>query len=392
MFEESFQIASNFCVRKNLSVSKSGEALYNFIAPSMASAPFVFWWDDNTPLHEYNLGNGYVLASTSKDMPPIMEYTISGEPLSQSILKIVAMHGYIETHKIEKIYYWTGIEIVVRLRKKSDDTAWLFHIPDYQMINVPNTFSILRIPISFWTRAQVDAQRYAILSQQSPITTQAIQLGVHPIQYNQNKHGECISGCTPVAWAMLASWWKQVPQSVGRIWSGNTCWSNPWPSYEANPVKCVDWVETDIWKLHDNFLETECNGGTTSNHFNDGADIFKENWGLDWDWEHWDDDKDFEDARHIIDGSQGVPMSQAYIYGGQGHWASYVQAQLLDTAGAFGTGKVGHTIVVHGYDPDFDAKKILACMGWGYNIGQNGSKYIDFYSYSERHIHFVSRL
>src|SRR5271166_1514530 len=58
----------------------------------------IFWWDDHIPLFEFSLlqgdfeePRGYVIASSSEALPPIIEYSLEGLTYSQKL------HSYITT-------------------------------------------------------------------------------------------------------------------------------------------------------------------------------------------------------------------------------------------------------------------------------------------------------
>jgi hypothetical protein len=346
----------------------------------------VLWWDDSTPLIEVALSNddgspgGYVLVSDHPHIPPVVEYTIQGQPLSIQLLRFWRASQALQADLVGRLYYLGPFDIALRL-SGGTDKGKLVSIPLLETMQVG---PLSRNPRDTWPRALVMKTRRALAMNGSARKSSSIvELSRKPVRYTQNCSAaargrnhppvatpcspSCISGCGPVAWAMLASAYRRGYEhnptpgnQYARLFGGSSDWAVEWPSiYQPNPSRSKV-VEETIWGLH-SVMSTGCDGSTKYNgdvgteyifkrpyqYIVDrfGAEIVSNLWGY----------NDFPTHKHFLE------MGNPLIFCGNRSWS-----QLLARGRnrkSFSTGGDGHCVVAYGFDDGLGYD--LVCMGWG---------------------------
>jgi hypothetical protein len=332
----------------------------------------VFWWNDEVRLYDIPLENkktkersGYILVSESRDLPPILEYSTEGNSLKQQVDEFLIPALAISDIDASplKYHFINSLELYVTVEDHATDSSFMVNIPNLYTIKDDLKTSLHRIPSEvynpakvkdYWSELEDDAR-------ESP-NTELVLTNRKPVMYQQNcesyslrelckldtstSNSPCnpkaISGCAPVAWAMLLSSWKKINMTgTDQIWKGSSTWSTNWPSYmtPTNPSQSAE-VEQTIWKVHE-ILGTDDNGGTVNTKIPDGEKIM-ETFNLSWNF-HRSTSGSFSFAKELI-GQAGQP----FIFDGYGTWSRE---------------KAGHAVVVYGYR-DL-GEKLYVSRGWG---------------------------
>ncbi len=212
-------------------------------ADRMTGPTAIYWWDDNTPVFEVSLYDGdnpagYLIVSGSRRLPPILEAGPTGTAPSTRLFAAVTAH-LAQTGRYAaaiRWQYWSPLEMVAEVTLQ-DDSIVHIQVPEMFEATMPSRLSIQRDPAAFWN-ADALAKRWE--EWLTPLgTTGPSSIGIiletrEPIYYNQNCRPafrsesepptyctpNCISGCVPVAVAMLSSSWKKVniSGSQSQIW------------------------------------------------------------------------------------------------------------------------------------------------------------------------------
>jgi hypothetical protein len=341
--------------------------------------------DEDHVLYEFplltDLGKdaGYVIISADETLPPVLSYSHDGPVLSAQLRDLLqATLPEVSPDQV-RWFYFSALDLVARLPTSEGETPVYVTIPRFSPTRLAKP--IRRNPLDCWTAEHVRG-RWEALSE--PIREHDIvsQLPNSPKRYNQSCSGyplsagdasdelpdrriklseqdggnlcawRGISGCAPVAWAVLASWWKQDPRAAAKIWPGSTCWSLEWSSsyFPQDPTLCPE-VSSSIWGFH-NYCSTSFDGQTDLNNTYSGFGLFRDRYGLPWSWAgdwtySFDGANAFNIARREINGGQAV------MYCATGPWQQYG-----------GAGNDGHCTVAYGFNDS--SRKILICLGWGY--------------------------
>ncbi len=390
------QNAELFLKRERTIAENTPNILLDNIPESIDVCTGIFWWDDDTPIHEFSMKSGdknmgYVLASGNKNFPAIFEYSITASPFSAQVYKylsaLLAESGIFP--KSLTLYYISPIEIVAKIESQQNQNCIFVRLPSLEVTLLPPDFKIQRNAANIWSQQMVDDEWNALqqLSSDATGSTKKILTKRQPVKYQQNcdKYSadecmisldsssghycapNCIAGCTPVAWAMLSSAWKRsgYKDADKKIWPDSNCWNIDWPS-TTNPSKCQV-VSDTIWDYH-TLMGTTCNGNTTRSNYLKSGPYFKSEWGLSWNWGK-KENIDFAYSQKITD------ASQPYIFGGTGQWDALLESYDAKNQSNVNSGdqpvvnikssdgKVGHSVVCYGYDST--NKQIYICLGWG---------------------------
>jgi hypothetical protein len=335
---------------------------------------------------------GYVLVSDHPHIPKIVEYSLHGPPLSAQLMRYwFALNAAGIDVPVKRMYYLGPFDLAVRLAGPPDDQGELVAIPFGDRLK---TGALARDPRQTWPSAVVRRVDKVItnIASKSPQPLTIVELPRKPVRYTQNcssglrKVGHppastpcspaCISGCGPVAWAMLASAYRQgyehnpMPgNQYGNLFKGSSDWNVEWPSiYQPNPSRS-QMVNETIWGLH-SVMHTGCDGSTSYGGSEGHQNIFQNAWQYICDrykaslasslWGY----NDFATHAHFV--GQGTPL----MFCGSRNWGRLLVEQQSGPGAArrektkrVSTGSDGHCVVVYGYD---DALRYdLICMGWG---------------------------
>lgn len=339
------------------------------IAGSSNEIQNVFWWNNTIRLYDIPLENkktmeraGYLLVSESKELPPVVEYATEGVSLKEQIdqmLQPALSISHINATP-RKYHFVSSTELYVSLEDVNSKEEVLLNIPNFFILTKDVREELNRQPSEVFSTEMV-ARYWEELNEVRTESLPSKTLNAKPTQYQQNCssytfgevctidrssnnspcHPRKISGCVPVAWAMLLSALKRTNISGhNKIWQGNTCWTINWPSHfsTSNPSQC-NVVEQTIWKLH-TLMETTDNGSTKDSNTIKGKEILKD-FGLTWKMLH-KDGENFAFLQKIIDGNE------PFLFDGHGKW---------------GDDKAGHGVVVYGYKQEGNMMKVS--LGWG---------------------------
>lgn len=389
---DALQVADAFVSRKRRTDPTPWSAVH--LTPITLKTAAVFWWYGSIPLVEVPLtnasgtqSNGYLLVSTDRELPPILEYSLDGLPLSRQILQQLtpALARSNLSVLFSRFVFITSTEIYVEVTDEKGGDLTAVAIPDLFTFKPAAGIAISVKANSIFPKAIVDAQWDNLTPGAPGDKPEVILQNAVPVRYQQNcdKYAnllECgielkttqtycspnaIAGCVPVAWAMLLSSWKRTGYwDSSKIWPGSNCWDIEWPSWGgwANPSKC-DAVNATIWRLH-TLMGTTSDGSTNNSNTIAGAAIFSE-FGIAWKYAQAQN-RPFEFAIGVI--QAGQPL----LWTANGIWDSTLK-QLSNTPVP---GGVGHGVVAYGYKKA--DRTLLVALGWGYSYA---NKYINYDQY-----------
>jgi hypothetical protein len=371
----------------------------------------VYWWDDDIPLLEYpffdesSKPSGYVVVSTSRNIPPVLEFSLSGETLSSRLNSYVASHMARSGEFLKKItwYYFSPLDLVARAQVQGFQKEIFISVPTMASVDINDELVIRRDPTEFWSKETSESRWQALEQFKGELSSRIAIVLQHlkPVPYNQNcrpkgkEHSDsdhyckpnCIAGCYPVAWSMFASSRKRSSEGGGdsKIWPESNCWDKGWPSYASgtsDPSQCQD-VSNSIWDIHDR-VETTCDGNTFDNSWRKATEYFRTEWGLNWQWGSQADVNWEQCAEH---------SDYTYLFFARGPWSKYLEKQIPGLS-ASNMGKVGHGVLCWGHwgDPMTGGPKIFVCYGWGKDFSSEGSKWIEVDGvFSDNLIVYVTR-
>ena len=348
------------------------------IVQEAAASAKLFWWGGTIPLVEVPLAtilggtaSGYLLVSTSKSLPPILEFCLDGAPLSQRITE--QMHSALwrdrVTAVIERFVFITSTEIYAEIKTPDSSDLTLFKVGDTLGVTIPSPVHIARDPAAIFDSQILDDQWRIMTPQPPPNLPEIILNNAAPVLYQQNcdayglecsidlKTGttycspHCIAGCVAVGWAMLLSSWKRTGfWDSAKIWQGSTCWASDWSSGNGPWVNACDQVNATIWQVH-NLMGTGCDGATQNNRTIDGAKIFA-SFGMGWQYGQTAN-ASFEFLRDL------TLKGQPFLYTAQAHWN--IALGTLSTSPQ--PGDEGHAVVVFGNR--ITDRMLYVALGWG---------------------------
>lgn len=394
LFNSVMDIAKRFLDKRRREDGAQWGALE--IAPVKEEDIVVFEWGGKIPLFEIPFTDlvtrqpsGYVLISTSTDLPPFLEYMNSGSPLSQQLQKNAAPFlARAGVHVAPTRYiYITSTEIYAEIPATSTTPTFFLNVPGMFVVQESQLRGVSMDPAKIFNSAVVKGQWHVLTPGQPGDLPEVILKEAAPVYYQQNCDSyavaaECaisidaarsnfcapraISGCVAVGWAMLLSSWKRSGWwDSAKIWPGSSCWDRHWPSGNGdfNVSQCAD-VERTIWRLH-TLLGTTPDGATSGDHTLNGAAIFGE-FGMGWHYAQATG-QPFEFAASI------VAKGQPFLWTANGIWND--KASPLISSGV--PGGVGHGILAYGYKKS--DRTLLVGLGWGSYFG---SKYINYDQYA----------
>lgn len=346
-----------------------------------ASAGPKIYWHGEIELEEMPLvsaedaaPSGYLLVAPDGRLPPVLEHADSGAVLSERLGRIVA-DAYPDA-TVERFVFYSSMEILAEVLHRG--RRYVIELPSLRSWEAGQLPRTRPDPAMFYERAAMDELRQRLSDATTPSVPQKKVLqNAMPVRYNQNCNRyvlECaapplgagtthcspnaISGCGPVAWAMWFSALKRAKfRGAEAIWKNSSCWESDWPSFGSGQLsQCPD-VNRTIWQVH-RLVGTTSDGMTDTNRMIDGGGAVKE-LGVPWKFRHVGKPL-YELACYLISG--GLP----FLWGGTGRWQGPKEA------------KVGHAVVVYGYDKTSNLVRIG--LGWGNDpIGDDRFAYWDHF-------------
>ncbi|MBZ9705357.1 hypothetical protein LB543_01260 [Mesorhizobium sp. ESP7-2] len=323
---------------------------------------------DHVPLYEFGIFSssgeaaGSILVPGSRAYPAIVEYSNSGKGLFSASMKALEKvlergHG-VSDKEISKarLYYHGPFDIVAEFEGRASFSY--LRIPNYRF-----GLSTVALPLGLKPTVDMEYPEWRIyLDPQYDLDGfgdgKCYYAKFHkPYRYEQTcrpsgaAHGNadqeycgadaCISGCTPVAWAMLASSFSKYDEFEDMLvdsahfrveWGTNDHW-NP-----ADPI-----VDRIIWDSH-GYMGTSCSGNTYGDRRVDAGWLFRR----------------YGYVCSFGDRPVGAPFFASVLDGG------FTLMGSGRSEWNIGTGDIeGHSFVVYGYDTRWFADKLLICMGWG---------------------------
>lgn len=378
------------------------------VADRMTGPTAVYWWDDNTPVFEVSLYDGdtpagYVIVSGTRRLPPILEAGPTGTAPSTRLIAEMTAHlartgRYATTIRWQ---YWSALEIVGEVTLQDGSVVYI-RAPEMCEETMSNRLAIQRDPTRYWRTDDLEKrweEWITPLGKTGPSSIGIILESREPIYYNQNCRPalssqsepptyctpNCISGCVPVAVAMLSSSWKKVniAGSQGQIWPGSACWNIAWPSSTSpDPNCCVD-VNQSIWDLHDAF-STGCGGLTFGNRVAAPTTAYYRNtWGLNWSYQY-QFPATYEYCTDII------TRRHPFVFMAVGQWSAYLQQMAPKLAAPpIASGQAGHAVVCWGFNasPWVGGPALLIGLGWG---SAWASRWIEYDSFTQPQALYVA--
>lgn len=389
----------------------------NRIPVEVAPASAVYWWDDDSPLEEYPFllpdgsESGYAIVSRNRQLPPMLEFALEGSTPSRFLTRRLAAWCAEQSTYYRDLtwYYFSPFELVASVSLIGTPQPVHLLTPSLLRVTLPNPCPIRRNPARFWSTDYVQRAWSVVDSNPTgPLSIPKILHQLQPVPYMQNCRAQalgdckgtptvcspqCVSGCVPVAWAMLASSRRRSAVGGGsrKIWPGVSCWNIPWDSTispTTNPSKCSA-VDETIWRLNDH-LQTRCDGISASNQIGHGANFLNALWGLGWRWQG-EPNPSFQRCVELLH------EDQSFLYSAHGEWIQTLADQFPDVPELTRLmGADGHATVVWGevLSSYTGQELLLACMGWGKDAGGSqypGSKWIDSAAFSRVNIYFVAQ-
>lgn len=375
------------------------------IADRFGMPTAVFWWDDDTPLFEVPLyrGNspaGYVIASGTRALPPILEASPNGLPPSSRMAAAVTSH-LVQTGRFPvSIHwqYWSPLEIVAEV-VLHDESVTYVRFPDMSEVTTNSRLAINRVTDEYWRSTDVERLWKQLVLSGSPKPQRSIGIILNdrePVYYNQNffeqtvsdeknlTSAKCISGCSPVAFAMWASSWKKVDKggSKSKIWPNSSCWKTSWPSdMDPDPNKCTV-VNRTIWKIHDVFATT-CQGATKiENSSGPAGKYFLDAWGLKWSFA-------FKRPVSFAYCSDIIKRKHPFVFSAMGEWGRYFEGTDSSLFRDNTVGKAAHSVLCWGFQAGGMAtgSSLLIGLGWG---KEWESRWIEFSAFSQTGASYVT--
>jgi hypothetical protein len=304
------------------------------------------WLADNIPLYEFEIitnkgrRSGFILVPGSRKRPPILEYCRKGQGFSSTIRRAVAHFLRHERDplarkaKTAKLYYLGPFDIVAEIKKGKGE---------YKYVRVPNaTARDSSRKLTFELRVKPDDPDYDAhwahyLGGGGFPEFKCLVLKWHtPRRYNQTYRGKCISGCSPVAWAVLASSFETYYNDFSRMQRDEAHFQIEWAWSVGDTV-----VDAIIWDAHA-YLSTDCGGNTYTIRLPSGGQIFN----------RWGYNCTFGQAPCSVLFLQDILTAGfTCMLSAQSHWNPNREA--------------GHSVVVFGVNTTMFSDHVLICMGWG---------------------------
>jgi hypothetical protein len=386
----------------------------------------VFWWDDQTPLFEFpiiwspgQVRSGYILVGTRKDLPPVLEYSLEGQGLADSIHRKLAtdLGGLVHNDVRSRIYYSSPLDIYVRL-SGIQDRDLILRLPDFRSSWVDAKASFIKPPArdpknlsatkQSWRNLDellkllvdfVPGQDLETPRQMKPIIISDPRRVVsprRPVKYSQNFdnyvgcnplaailegkiacHPSCISGCAPVAWVMLLSayrrgadvgWPPRQDQRLAKIFAGEKPepkkgWWVDWPSWAMPNPSMSDVVSNFMWDLH-RYMHTDCEGSTLWG--GRLGDLYLCTRPRQWITRQYGEilamrqmpyESQFAWYKKFM-----IDMKQPVLICGEADWQLTLKLLGIESPKLAG-GRGGHCVVAYGCDSINEM--VLICLGWG---------------------------
>jgi hypothetical protein len=321
------------------------------------------WWSDYIELFEVPFVShdgtpcGYALISVDSRLPPVLQYTSTGETFSKCISLSVASQPLPKHRGTEakRITFITSTQFYIELTL-DDGTNCLLDPINHEIHSRYRTVIPRLDPATLFDQTIVRQQWADLLRQPAPGDSYVIP-NAAPILYNQDcENGAlfceltldtpashcapfAISGCSPVAWGMLASSYKKLNlKESAKIWEGSTDWNQDWPTSDPRPSRS-DAVRKSIWAAHGE-MGTSVNGATSHTNLVHGQNIFRQ-MGIGWNFK--------SDQYRWYDFYDTCRRDRPAIWSPYGPWRNLSLA--------------GHSVVVYGFrhaDTSF-----LVGLGWG---------------------------
>lgn len=333
----------------------------------VGSGNFSIWWHDHIELFEVSLcapngSSGYLIVNLDPRLPPVIQYTHLGARFSQNIIErlefdLLPVGVDIINRRVVFISFY---EIFVEFLSENGEKCW-FDIGRNQLYSKDAIEFLNTDPTNLFDKSRVSSL-WANLTLR-PTVSRAVAHVVDratPVLYNQEcevgREGckieinspntpcapKSISGCTPVAWAMLASSYKKLNLSQSSaIWPGSSNWQIDWPSSSYYSSQSAA-VRRTIWDAHGE-MQTSVNGETSHSNMVYGQNIFR-HMGLNWEFK--------SDRSTVDDICNMVQIDRPVIWSAFGPWPNYGHRA-----------QAGHSVVIFGYNKIDGTFRVA--LGWG---------------------------
>jgi hypothetical protein len=343
------------------------------------------YWDDSILLIEFPFfcaphltPSGSVIVSTSKSILPVLSYSAEGDTYYSQVCRLLAGPLAVSYHNLEsvRIYMASSLEVRVRVHHQNNDNAEILDVPSLKSHIINKQQSIVRNaseycdgPLLHYHWNKLDNPGESVFDLQFSAHSQSIVNDrLRPTRYQQScdsySHELCriragastsycsprrLAGCTPVAWAMMASSLKKRAYGYDpiRIWPNSACWNIDWSSdaTTSDPSQCPE-VRQTIWDLH-SYLHTSDNGETPGDRVRLGGVFLSNTFHLPYKWGQTQNPSSPTFASVIDEAGGEYPA----MYTSTARW----KPPETDTD--------GHCVMVYGYDNSNNS--VLACLGWG---------------------------
>lgn len=392
------EIATCFLQHRLRSASAAAAVRAGSRAVKVGRQTATVWWDDSTPLHEFeyltenNTPAGYALVSSSSALPAVLEFTDGGRPFTSDLtVQLQARFGQLEG-KVIRFYYFGPFDVAASVQDRATGQRTLVVFPEQYAFEIPPGLSINRhsqrcLPASFSCRRRT--LNYEVkLDALKPIAYQQGCRAAVSVRDDSGHYCEpnCIAGCVPVSWAMfLSSCKKNTALSLSdrnKIWPGSTCWNIDWPS-NTNPSQCAT-VSDTIWALHDRY--TTCDGGSQSPQAAAETSAYcRGTLGINW-ITYARRNATFDDCDTLVN------QNQVFVFDGFSDWSANLAPHLREAI-PLAVGKAGHSVVCWGvYISSWTSGEyLLATMGWGKDVYENGAKWFDISTVTDRNAWYIAR-
>ncbi|NLS69339.1 hypothetical protein E3H11_10485 [Bradyrhizobium brasilense] len=323
------------------------------------------WLSETIPLYEFGIEtaegkqSGYVLIAGSTDFTPIVQYCVTGggfvSTLRSDLSHFLRSSAFASSKltgkvKLAKFFYLSPFDVVAEIARGQGNYLYV-RVPNIEFRETKERLSLKQNRSGQSFR---DRWEYYLRPSDIPLPFDCKVLSWHaPKRYQQTCRpgvggnqtqcgGNCVSGCSAVAWATLAGSFMSYAE-FSNIEVDGPHFGIEWPTLEywkpADPI-----VDSVIWAAH-GYLPTSCDGKTKTTDLPTGAWIFHR-YGYDCTFGLQPADVMF--ARALIRGGF------TFILSAQSHWT--------------GTAEVdGHSVVVYGYNTSNFKDHVLICLSWGTN-------------------------
>lgn len=311
------------------------------------------------PLERGHQASGFLIISGDRAFAPILDYCTSGpnpKLYFDSFLRTYWEDLGRPVRFVDYIYFGP-FDFIAEIHF-SDGSTGYSRLPNFHYLDKWNNSGSLS-PNILQDETKVRIQWEMYLRDDFPIPgfECSKMFGWAPVPYNQTCHSaseklrtkssinycspNCIAGCSPVAWMVLANAFRGFDYSRFPLLSDASDWHVPWESSYGGPPKAGSKVVNNrLWELHD-YMSTDCFGSTDADYIQSGRHLFNI-YNLNWKWGLYDQFP-YGYSRAVNKGGL------AYLLSAQSNWT--------------GSGSEGHSFVVRGFNDN--TEHIYVSLGWG---------------------------